>query len=154
MSLLLSLVLLATVTSTPDSRVGWMRPDSFHLKVGMPRHEALQALDSWSPKKGSSDDEIVVDYSDERALTLVFRNDRLQSVRFELFVMLPEVRQAFEEERLYLRDTFGEPRKTTESVLIYDQTLPNIIVVVGDDPKSKQGEQGVGVLAVRYYDPR
>jgi hypothetical protein len=131
-----------------------MRPDSFHLTVGMPREEALQALEAWNPKPGVVDDEIVVDYSDERALTLSFRNDRLHSLRFELFLFLPEVRSAFEEMRTYLEKTFGEPRAATGAVLVYDQTLPNIMVVVGDDPASAQGKQGIGVLAIRYYDPR
>jgi hypothetical protein len=131
-----------------------MRPDSFHLTVGMPRAEAMQALEAWNPKKGSSDDEIVVDYSDERALTLSFRNDRLHSLRFELFLFLPEVRSAFEEAGTYLRETFGEPKTATGAILVYDQTLPNIMVVAGDDPTSSQGKQGIGVLAIRYYDPR
>jgi hypothetical protein len=28
------------------------------------------------------------------------------------------------------------------------------MVVVTDDPNSAQGKKGLGVLAVRYYDPR
>jgi hypothetical protein len=39
-------------------------------------------------------------------------------------------------------------------VLIYDNALPNVMVVVNDDPMSEQGKKGLGVLAVRYYDPR
>ena len=38
-------------------------------------------------------------------------------------------------------------------MLIYDQALPNVMVVLADDPKTKQGMQGIGMLAVRYYDP-
>jgi hypothetical protein len=95
----------------------------------------------------------VVDYSSDKSLTLEFRKERLHAVRFELFMLLPQVRGAFEEHRLFLRDTLGKPRKATKSVLIYDNALPNVMVVVADDPKSLQGKKGLGVLAVRYYDP-
>lgn len=145
MAALLAL-LLAIATPSTD----WMRLDAFHLTIGMPRAEALGALRAWNPKQGKDANEIVVDYSGDKALTLEFKKDRLTSVRFELFVLLPQVRKAFEAKRT----TLGEPRKATRSVLIYDQALPNVMVVVNDDPKSVQGKKGVGVLAVRYYDPR
>ena len=89
-----------------------------------------------------------------KSLTLEFRKDRLASIRFELFVFLPEIRLAFEEERASLAESLGKPRKATKSILIYDNALPNVMVVANDDPKSQQGKQGLGVLAVRYYDPR
>lgn len=145
MAALLAL-LLAIATPSTD----WMRLDAFHLTIGMPRAEALGALRAWNPKQGKDANEIVVDYSGDKALTLEFKKDRLTSVRFELFVLLPQVRKAFEAKRA----TLGEPRKATRSVLIYDDALPNVMVVVNDDPKSVQGKKGVGVLAVRYYDPR
>ena len=75
-------------------------------------------------------------------------------MRFELFVYLPDIRLAFEEERARLAESRGKPRKATKSILIYDNALPNVMVVAADDPKSQQGKQGIGVLAVRYYDPR
>ena len=131
-----------------------MRPDSFHLAIGMPREDALAALEKWAPKPGKNADEVVVDYSDDKALTLQFRKGRLTSVRFELFVFLPEIRLAFEEEKTRLTESRGKPRKATKSILIYDNALPNVMVVAADDPKSQQGKQGIGILAVRYYDPR
>lgn len=149
MAALLAL-LLAIATPSTD----WMRLDAFHLTIGMPRADALGALRAWNPKQGKDANEIVVDYSGDKALTLEFRKDRLTSVRFELFVLLPQVRKAFEAKREALRLTNAEPRKATRSVLIYDQALPNVMVVVNDDPKTEQGKKGVGVLAVRYYDPR
>ena len=42
-----------------------MRPDSFHLKIGMSRTEALTALETWAPKPGKNANEVVVDYSDD-----------------------------------------------------------------------------------------
>jgi hypothetical protein len=152
MHLILALLLATSFPS--NNRTSWMRPDAFHLAVGMSRTEAMTALEKWAPKPGKDANEVVVDYSDDKALTLQFRKDRLVSVRFELFVFLPEIRLAFEEERARLADDRGKPRKATKSILIYDNALPNVMVVAGDDPKSQQGKQGIGVLAIRYYDPR
>ncbi|HKR62891.1 MAG TPA: hypothetical protein VJZ00_04100 [Thermoanaerobaculia bacterium] len=156
MTALLTLLLLATTTAAPakEVRTDWMRPDAFHLKIGMSRMQVMSTLDAWSPKKGKTEDEVIVDYSDDKSMTLEFRNERLHSVRFELFVLLPLVRKAFDEERATLLHDRGEPPKATKSILIYDNALPNVMVVVTDDPKSAQGKQGLGVLAVRYYDPR
>ncbi len=152
MPFLLALLLATAFPST--SRTSWMRPDSFHLTIGMSRVEAMTALEKWAPKRGKDANEVVVDYSDDKALTLEFRKDRLTSVRFELFVFLPEIRNAFEEERTRLAEARGKPRKATKSILIYDNALPNVMVVATDDPKSQHGKRGIGVLAVRYYDPR
>ena len=146
------LVLLLAIVQ-PPARTDWMRPESFHLAIGMKRSEALSALRAWNPKRGKDADEVVVDYASDKALTLEFRKDRLHAVRFELFVLLPQARAAFDEHRAFLRGTLGEPRKATKSVLIYDHALPNVMVVVADDPRSAQGRKGLGVLAVRYYDP-
>lgn len=145
-------LLLTAFPSTQQTT--WMRLESFRLSIGMSRAQAMDALRAWSPKEGKDANEIVVDYTGEKAITLEFKNERLQSVRFELFVLLPQVRIAFEEERGYLLKLFGDPRKSTRSVIIYDNELPNVMVVVKDDPTSEQGKKGVGVLAVRYYDPR
>ena len=139
-------LLLAIAAPTTD----WMQPDAFHLTIGMQRAEALNALRAWNPKQGKDANELVVDYGGDKSLTLEFRKERLTSVRFELFILLPQVRKAFEEKRTKL----GVPRKATRSILIYDNALPNVMVVVNDDPKSAQGKKGLGVLAVRYYDPR
>lgn len=148
------LAILLFSTSFPSSSLtSWMRPESFHLSIGMGRGEAVRALQVWNPKPGKDANEIVVDFTGEKALTLTFRKDRLHSVRFELFAFLPEVRKAFTEEKARLRETRGAPRKSTKAVLIYDQALPNVMVVLSDDPRTKQGMQGLGMLAVRYYDP-
>ena len=152
MPLILALLLATAFPST--SRTSWMRPEAFQLTIGMSRGDAMTALEKWSPKRGKDANEVVVDYGDDKALTLHFRNDRLASVRFELFVFLPEIRVAFDEEKARLAEARGKPRKATRSILIYDNALPNVMVVAADDPKSQQGKQGIGVLAVRYYDPR
>ena len=146
---------LALLTAFPStSQTSWMRLESFRLTIGMTRDEAITAIRDWNPKKGKDKDEIVVDYSGDKALTLEFRNDRLRSVRFELFAFLPQIRKAFDEERIYLREARGVPRKATKAILVYDTALPNVMVVVNDDPKTETGKKGLGMLAVRYYDPR
>jgi hypothetical protein len=150
MNLLLSLFLAIV---PPAISTDWMRPESFHLAIGMKRADAVSALRAWNPKQGKDASEMVVDYDSDKALTLEFRKDRLHAVRFELFVLLPQARVAFAQHRTLLREKLGEPRKATKSVLIYDNALPNVMVVVADDPTSVQGKKGLGVLAVRYYDP-
>jgi hypothetical protein len=160
MPFLFAFLLLANAAATvvsPAPKVvttDWMRPDAFHLAIGMSRMQVLTTLASWTPKPGKDENEVIVEYSDDKALTLDFKNERLHSVRFELFVLLPQVRKAFDAERTHLLDERGDPRKATKSILIYDNALPNVMVVVTDDPNSTQGKQGLGVLAVRYYDPR
>lgn len=152
MPTLLALLLLTAFPS--NSLTSWMNLEAFRLTIGMPRNEALQQLEKWQPKQGKTADEMVVDYADDKALTLEFSKGRLKSVRFELFAFLPDVKKAFGEQRSFLRKSLGTPRRETKSILIYDGVLPNLMVVANDDPTTQQGKQGIGVLAVRYYDPR
>ena len=155
-SLLLSFLLATSFPSS--SKTSWMSPQSFRLQIGMKRVDAVGVLDQsgWEVKRGRTNDEIVVDYTGEKALTLEFRRDRLHSIRFELFGMIPDVRAAFEEQKMLLRGQHGEPKKgaRARTVVVYDDRLPNIMVVLSDDPASEYGKKGVGYLAVRYYDPR
>ncbi len=151
-ALLLTVLLLATEFPS-NSQTAWMRPEAFQLRIGMGRGEAVRALKAYNPKPGKDKNEIVVDYTGEKALTLAFQDDRLHSVRFELFAFIPEARKAFDEEKARLRTDRGAPRKSTKAILIYDQALPNVMVVLQDDTKTPQGKQGIGMLAVRYYDP-
>lgn len=151
-TLLLALTLLAT-TFPSGSKTAWMRPEAFRLRIGMGRGEAVRALKAWNPKPGKDANEVVVDYAGDKAMTLEFRKDRLRSIRFELFAFIPDVRKAFDEEKQRLQDTVGTPRKASKKVLVYDNALPNVMVVLSDDVKSEQGKKGIGLLAVRYYDP-
>ena len=45
------------------------------------------------------------------------------------------------------------PPRAVHRVVVYDDRLPNIMVVLSADPKSEYGRKGIGYLAVRYYDP-
>lgn len=148
------LTLLASIT--PANRTSWMRPDLFHLVIGMRRAEAVKtlAMNGWKTKKGDDADHVVVDYSDDKGVTLQFRKDRLNAVNFELFALVPEALQAFTEQRSVLREKYGDTRKSSPSVIVYDNRLPNVMVVLSADPKSEHGRRGLGMLVVRYYDPR
>lgn len=154
---MIALLALWMATAFPSgSRTGWMRPESFHLAIGMKRDETMKALQSrgWKPKKGDKPDELVLDYADDKTLTMMFGRDRLESIRFELFTILPDAHGAFDEEKSYLRSTLGSPKKLkSPQVLFYDNKLPNIMVVLSADPRSEQGQKGVGMLVVRYFDP-
>ncbi|HEY8182219.1 MAG TPA: hypothetical protein VII32_08255 [Thermoanaerobaculia bacterium] len=149
--------LLLAITFPSSSKTSWMRPESFHLTIGMDRDATIKTLADrgWDAKETDQDDQLVIDYGDDKAVTLQFQRNRLRSIRFELFLFLPEAKVAFEEERTYLRQSLGAPKKLkSKSVLLYDSMLPNVMVVLNADPKTENGRRGVGVLVVRYYDPR
>jgi hypothetical protein len=147
-------LLLALLLATPfpaSNRTAWMRPESFRLTLGMARADAVKRLteDGWKPQKGDNANQMIVDYSSNKSLTLDFQKDRLASVRFELFVMIPEVGSAFDEEKTFLHNTLGDPKPIkSKSMIIYDAMLPNVMVV-----QTKDNSKGLGVLAVRYYNP-
>jgi hypothetical protein len=155
---MIALAALLLVTTFPSSsKTSWMRPESFHLTIGMERAETVKTLEDrgWNIKEGDHVDQLVIDYGDDKAVTLQFQRDRLRSIRFELFIFLPEAKKAFDEERTFLRQSLGTPKKLkSKSVLLYDSILPNVMVVLNADPKSQNGKKGVGILVVRYYDPR
>lgn len=151
---ILFLAVLASIV--PANKTSWMRPDLFHLIIGMPRAEAVKTLEEsgWKTKPGDDKNHLIVDYSDDKSMTLQFRKNRLKAVSFELFALVPEAKRAFVEQKDVLREKFGDARKTLPSIVIYDDRLPNVMVVLNADPKSEQGRRGLGMLVVRYYDPR
>src|SRR5205085_5338529 len=105
----------------------------------------------WELKAGPENNQMIVDYSGDKAMTLEFAKDRLHSVRFELFALLPEIRAAFAEQKTLLAREHGEPRTRvrSDSVVVYDDRLPNIMVVLKADLTSEYGKKGFGYLAVR-----
>lgn len=155
MTVALALTLFLASAFPSSSKTSWMSPQSFRLTIGMKREEAVKTLESsgWQVKPGKKAGELVIDYSDEKSLTLEFRRNRLRSVRFELFSLIPQVRAAFTEQKALLKKEHGDPPKASPIVLVYNDRLPNIMVVLSADPKTEYGQKGVGYLAVRYYDP-
>jgi hypothetical protein len=153
---MIALLAFLFATGFPStSRTAWMRPESFHLSIGMSRAAAVQELESrgWKLKPGDDADHFVVEYADDKALTLHFNRERLHSVRFELYSIVGQARSAFDEETAFLRGAFGPPKKAGKSLVVYDDRLPNVLVVLNDNPKTEAGQKGVGMLVVRYYDP-
>ncbi|MBV9497225.1 MAG: hypothetical protein JOZ54_23520 [Acidobacteria bacterium] len=147
-----AIVLLVATALPAATRTGWMTPESFHLTVGMPRAAVMKTLsdNAWQAKKGRDEDELLIDYTSTKALTLQFRQNRLTSIRFELFGMLPEVHQAFDEQKTALAQLLGAPRVMKPyATIIYDAKTPNVFVVMTENK-----ERGLPMLAVRYFDPR
>src|SRR5437867_3429802 len=131
----MAIVLLLLVTSFPsNSKTSWMSPQSFRLTIGMTRADAVKVLldSGWTVKPGKNANQVVVDYSEDKALTLDFVRDRLRSIRFELFAMIPDIRAAFVEQKSFLKKALGAPKKTvrSDSIVVYDDRLPNIMVVL------------------------
>jgi hypothetical protein len=153
------LVVLALLFANPfpsPTKTAWMRPESFHLVIGLSRAETLKRLGEggWKTKPGKNARELVVDYTDADSFTLQFRKDRLKAVRFEHFAFLQDARAAFDEEKAFLHDAFGAPKKMkVKTIVLYDRILPNVMVVLSADPKSENGKKGLGLLVVRYFDP-
>src|SRR6185436_8993637 len=154
----IALLLFALVTAFPsNTKTSWMAPQSFRLTIGMPRAEAEKELRTagWDLKPGKDKNQLVIDYSDDKSMTLEFAKNRLRSVRFEFFALIPDIRAAFVEQKSLLKKEHGDPKKLkSQSIVVYDDRLPNIIVVLNDDPENDYGKKGFGYLAVRYYDPR
>src|SRR5213595_929082 len=102
------LALLLAIAFPSADQTAWMRPESFHLVIGMPHDDAMRALRTTGVKVigDVTASRVVADYTDSKTLTLSFERNRLKSVRFELFVILHEAKGAFAEEAGYLRATF------------------------------------------------
>lgn len=157
MTLFTALTLLVVTAFPSSSMTSWMRPESFRLTIGMSRAEAIRSLEEsgWKPKKGKDSNQLVVDYSDAKAVRLDFRRGKLKSLRFELFTVLPQIRAAYDEHRAFLLKTMGEPKRSikSKSIVVYDAKTPNVMMIVSDDPRSANGRKGVGLLVVRYFEP-
>lgn len=153
---MLATIALLFATAFPSTnRVAWMRPESFHLSVGMPRSEAMNVLDrdGWKTRPTKVTDELTFDYSESCGVTLRFKKDRLISLRFELFAFMDEAHAAFKEEKAFLHASLGAPTTASASVLVYNRQLPNVMAVLSASEKSAAGLQGLGYLVVSYYDP-
>src|SRR4029077_19228593 len=82
---MIAVLALFFATAFPsNSRTSWMRPESFHLTIGMSRAAAVHALETggWKTKRGDSEHQLVVDYAEDKSLTLQFERERLKSARF------------------------------------------------------------------------
>lgn len=154
---MLHALLLVLATAFPSkSLTSWMRPEAFHLSVGMSRAVAVQTLEKhgWQAKVTKEENQLVVDYGGDKAITLEFNGNHLRGIRFEYVATLDVVRKAYEEERARLENEHGRARLSkSKKIAMYENVLPNVFLVLTDDPKSENGQKGFGLLAVRYFDP-
>jgi hypothetical protein len=154
--ILAAAMVLASLIPTTSGKTSWMRPDSFHLIIGMKESEAVKALEGggFKVKPGPEKNQLIMDYADDKSLTMSFKKGRLHAVSFELFTFVPQAQIAFDEHKSLLRERFGDPRKALPSIVLYDDRLPNVMMVLSASPQSEHGRRGLGMLVVRYYDPR
>lgn len=146
--------LLLSLTFPSNSKTSWMRPESFRLTIGMTRAEALAEVKESGWGIDDRGDQVNVDYDGNKALTLEFNKGRLRAVRFELFALIPEIVKAFDEERAFLKKKLGDPKKVrSQSIVLYDSTLPNIMMVASTETNTENGRKGIGRLVIRYFDP-
>ena len=153
--MLLLTTLLLSLAFPSNSKTSWMRPESFRLSIGMPKPDAMNALKQSGWDIEDRGDTVNVEYDGNKALTLEFSKERLYGIRFELFALIPEIKQAFDEERAFLKETLGEPKTAVKSktIVLYDSTLPNVMMVASTETDSENGRKGIGRLLVRYFDP-
>jgi hypothetical protein len=136
-----------------SSPTGWMRPDAFHLRLGMTHADAAAALarGGWKQKGGKNEGEVIVEYAEGKTLTLQFSGGTLVSARFELVTYIAEVRKAFETERSRLRALRGAPKLERPGMVFYEGTSPGITLVMSEDKGSSFGRQGLGFVVTRYF---
>ena len=155
MKLLALLLLLGSQAFPSQDQTSWMQPDAFRLTLDMKRSVATKMLEDsgWVTRPGKEPGHLIVDYDENRTITLSFANGRLESIRFELVDFIPRLQTAFEEQRRSLEERLGKPDRTKEDILMYERTEPNVIVVKSTKSDSSFGKQGLGFLTVRYFAP-
>jgi hypothetical protein len=155
-ALTITLLLLSGGSFPSRSATSWMEPAAFRLEIGMKRAEverrlAESGLDS---TPGKYPRQLVVRYTDNRTVTLGFVDDRLQSVRFELVDFIQGVKSAHAERLETLRAAMGwSGNEMREGIILFDRDVPNVMIVLSTRRDDSFGRQGLGFLAVRYYDP-
>ncbi|MCM2314870.1 MAG: hypothetical protein NDJ92_06945 [Thermoanaerobaculia bacterium] len=150
---------LATQAPLPSaSSYAWMSPQSFGFEIGMPRPEieAKIARAGWKSLPGKYPRQLVVHYSDTKTVMLLFVDDKLQSARFELVDFIPIVRAAYEERVVAIEQELcyeGVKQKGDREVLLFSRESPNVMVVLSTLSNDDFGRQGLGFLAIRWFDP-
>jgi hypothetical protein len=153
---MIGLLFLAALNAfSAPTKTSWMSPEAFHLSVGMRRSRAVAVLEGggWKPRAGKAPNHLIVDYGEQRSITMEFERDHLRSIRFELFDFIPAVKSAFAEEAAELKSRYGPAHKKAASILIYEKRRPNIMVVMSTDARTTAGKEGLGFLTVRYFEP-
>jgi hypothetical protein len=154
----LVLQLLAQQAFPSASNSSWMSLDAFGWCIGMPRAEveASIARSEWKSSPGKYSRQLIVRYSDTKTVNLQFVDDKLQSVRFELVDFIPAVRSAYDERVAVIEKQAGyegAKQKGDRAVLLFNRENPNAMVVLSTVANDDFGRQGLGFLAIRWFDP-
>ena len=152
----LVLTLLAGVSFPSASETAWMSPAAFHLEIGMPRAEVESIIEKsgWESAPGKYSRQLLIHYTEKKTVTLMFADNELQSVRFELVDFIPSVRTAHTEHLETLKAAKGyDGEAKIDGVFMFDREVPNVMVVVSTKHEDSFGRQGLGFLSVRYFDP-
>ncbi|MGK2856337.1 MAG: hypothetical protein ACSLFQ_03940 [Thermoanaerobaculia bacterium] len=158
LALLLALQLATQGAFPAASDSSWMSPESFGFCIDMPRSDVEATIErgGWKASPGKYPRVLIVHYSDTKTVTLQFVDGKLQSARFELVDFIPAVRSAFDERVAVIEKELGyegAKQKGDRAVLLFNKTSPNIMVVLSTVPNDDFGRQGLGFLAIRWYDP-
>lgn len=152
-----ALLAFLLTTFPSQSKTAWMEPSAFHLHLGMTRARVTAQLktDGWTASPGNEPHHLVVRYDDGKTVTLVFRDDRLDSARFELVGFIPTVRSAYRELEELLEKKRGPPTRQVNNptLLSWEDKAPNVVVVLSTSRETSYGRQGLGLLVVRYFVP-
>lgn len=158
LALVLALQIAAQAVFPGASNSAWMSPQSFGFEIGMSRPEIEAKISSagWKSVPGKYPRQLIVQYSDTKTVMLLFVDDKLQSARFELVDFIPNVRSAYEERVAAIEKEVcyeGAKQKGDREVLLFNRESPNVMVVLSTVPNDDFGRQGLGFLAIRWFDP-
>lgn len=136
----------------------WMSPTWLGVSIGMPRADVEAAIGRAGLKAepGKYSRQLVVRYAETKTVTMQFVDDHLQSIRFELVDFIPVVRSAYESRLATIEKDAGHapPKQSGErAVVLFNRANPNIMVVLSTVPNDDFGKQGLGFLAIRWFDP-
>jgi len=156
---LVLLIQLSTHGAVPAAApLDWMSPDKLGVCIGMERADVEATIERAGLKAepGKYSRQLVLHYAETRTVTMQFVDDRLQSIRFELVDFIPAVRGAYEERPgpIEKRPGYGAPEeKGDRAVVMFNRESPNVMVVLSTVPDDAFGRQGLGFLAIRWFDP-
>jgi hypothetical protein len=158
LALMLTLQLATQGALPAETNSSWMSPESLGLCIDMPRADVEATIMRAGLKSapGRYPRQLIVQYSDTKTIMLQFVDERLQSARFELVDFIPAVRTAFEERVTAIEEDLGYEgarQKGDRAVLLYNRESPNVMVVLSTVPNDDFGRQGLGFLAIRWFDP-
>jgi hypothetical protein len=135
-----------------------MSPERLGLCIGMARPDVEAAVEraGLRAEPGKYSRQLVVHYAETKTVTMQFVDDRLQSIRFELVDFIPTVRGAYKDRVAAIEKELGyeaAKQKGDRVVVTYKRESPNIMVVLSTVPDDAFGRQGLGFLAIRWFDP-